>query len=240
MSFMGDLSHLPPLSSDEMAKKENDMNRRDFLKSLVAIGVSIALPGQTLASASDELIDQAWHKVIKDPITFYVNEWGCLSTSPVEYFPDTRLELFDLNLVSDKGSLIELSKEKWRVQDIVEQCMNEDAEDQDLEFDDWLVWLNAIDQPTLNHVFRNVNWWLENSPDEADWEEANLRGQTDRGDALWFFRDQFEYCDLLNVVIIEGDHPGSSYFAAELRMDIAEANEIAEHHEIPIRFAEEQ
>ena len=121
MSFMGDLSHLPPLSSDEMAKKENDMNRRDFLKSLVAIGVSIALPGQTLASASDELIDQAWHKVIKDPITFYVNEWGCLSTSPVEYFPDTRLELFDLDLVSDKGSLIELSKEKWRVQDIVDQ-----------------------------------------------------------------------------------------------------------------------
>ena len=41
----------------------------------------------------------------------------------------------------------------------------------------------------------------------------------------------------LNIVVIEGDCPGSSYFAAELRMDLDEANVLAEEFDIPIRFA---
>ena len=55
--------------------------------------------------------------------------------------------------------------------------------------------------------------------------------------ALDYFRDlDSEICDLLGVSIIEGDHPGSSYFAAELDISVEEANQIAIEHEIPIRF----
>jgi hypothetical protein len=55
--------------------------------------------------------------------------------------------------------------------------------------------------------------------------------------ALDYFRDlDPEICELLGVSIIEGDHPGSSYFAAELDNSVEEANRIATEHEIPIRF----
>jgi hypothetical protein len=55
--------------------------------------------------------------------------------------------------------------------------------------------------------------------------------------ALNYFRDlDPKICELLGVSIIEGDHPGSSYFAAELDNSVEEANRIATEHEIPIRF----
>jgi hypothetical protein len=42
--------------------------------------------------------------------------------------------------------------------------------------------------------------------------------------------------DKLRVRIVEGDHPGSSYYAAELSGDIDEANRAAEAADIPVRF----
>jgi hypothetical protein len=50
------------------------------------------------------------------------------------------------------------------------------------------------------------------------------------------FRDSFEFNDLFNIVIVEGCHPGSSYYAAELHMDVAAANELAMEEGLPIRF----
>jgi hypothetical protein len=38
----------------------------------------------------------------------------------------------------------------------------------------------------------------------------------------------------------EADHTGSTYYAAELRMDIAAANQLAESQGIPIRFAHDE
>ena len=46
----------------------------------------------------------------------------------------------------------------------------------------------------------------------------------------------FEYSDDLDIVIVEGETPGSSYFAAELHGDIDDANERAESLGLPIRF----
>jgi hypothetical protein len=43
----------------------------------------------------------------------------------------------------------------------------------------------------------------------------------------------------LGVVIVEGEHPGSSYYAAELRNDIDSANETATELELPFRFKQE-
>jgi hypothetical protein len=42
--------------------------------------------------------------------------------------------------------------------------------------------------------------------------------------------------DALGVQIIEGDHPGSSYYAAELRQDIDYANEVARDSGLECRF----
>ena len=42
--------------------------------------------------------------------------------------------------------------------------------------------------------------------------------------------------DALGVVIVEGDHPGSTYFAAELRGKMEDANAVAEREGLPFRF----
>jgi hypothetical protein len=42
--------------------------------------------------------------------------------------------------------------------------------------------------------------------------------------------------DALGVVIIEGEHPGSTYYAAELVRDIDDANRAAKAAGLPVRF----
>ena len=51
--------------------------------------------------------------------------------------------------------------------------------------------------------------------------------------------DEFEpneVIELLGIEIVEGEYPGSSYYAAELSMSIDEANKIAEQNKVAIRF----
>ena len=42
--------------------------------------------------------------------------------------------------------------------------------------------------------------------------------------------------DLLGIVVVEGEHPGSTYYAAELRQPIEAANAAAEALGLPFRF----
>ena len=65
---------------------------------------------------------------------------------------------------------------------------------------------------------------VERFPDDAD-EPMAARGMA---------TDDLE---TLGVDVVEGEHPGSTYYAAELRGDIEEANRAAEAAGIPVRFA---
>ncbi len=42
--------------------------------------------------------------------------------------------------------------------------------------------------------------------------------------------------DELGVVVAEGEHPGNTYYAAELRKSVYEANATAEALGLPFRF----
>ena len=42
--------------------------------------------------------------------------------------------------------------------------------------------------------------------------------------------------DALGVEIIEGEHPSSSYYAAELRQDVDYANQVAREMKLEVRF----
>lgn len=42
--------------------------------------------------------------------------------------------------------------------------------------------------------------------------------------------------DVLQVEVVEGEHPGSTYYAAELVGNIDDANRAAEVEGIPVRF----
>ena len=213
------------------------MNRRDFLKSLIALGGAVVVPLEALATASETMIDVAWQTAIDSPVTFYVNEWGALSSSATPYAPSTRLELFSIDPIIDRNDLIGLAQDKWDVAYLIEQAMA-DEEDADPE-GDWEDWIEQADDNTVQSLITDANRWLNAVPDEGDWESADLGGYSDRGRALHFFRDEFDENELFDIAVIEGDCPGSSYFAAELRMDIEEANALAIENDIPIRFAPE-
>ena len=219
------------------------MNRRQFLQSLAALGAAIAVPFEALANLPEVAIDAAWQAAIDSPATFYVNEFGALSTSAVEYYPSTRAELLGFEEICDRNGLIIFANEEWQVADLLEDAMADDPvldeDGEKIAREDWQAWLDTADDSTISWLIEEVNDWIQGMPGEQDYERADLGGYSSRGSALRFFRDEFPENDLFDIVVVEGDCPGSSYFAAELRMDIDEANELAIEYGVPIRFAPE-
>lgn len=71
------------------------MNRREFLQSIAAFATTVAIPLEALASAPESVIDDVWRAVSENPFTFYVNEYGALSSDAVETYPETRKALWD-------------------------------------------------------------------------------------------------------------------------------------------------
>lgn len=218
------------------------MNRREFLKSLVAIGWSTTLPGVSLAEAPEAVIDQVWSEAITNPMVFYVKPWGTISFGNDEDYPSSRRSLFDLAPVVNREDLFALRNELRTFEYLLENEWLEHSEADGAfgfraaSFDDWKSWLKAAPDEVIGDVVDHANAWLEEFPGETDWEIANRRGYTNQGSALTFFRDDFEFNDLFNIVIVEGDHPGSSYYAAELHMHVEDANQLAVEEGIPVRF----
>ncbi|HEB51829.1 MAG TPA: hypothetical protein ENI87_01105 [bacterium] len=89
----------------------------------------------------------------------------------------------------------------------------------------------------MSEVRAAVEAWLQDEPDTWGSElwPDEVSGQ---GRVLQFFRDGSgsKWCTELGVDVVEGEHPGSTYYAAELRIPIEEANRRAERLGIPIRF----
>ena len=217
------------------------MNRREFLQSIAAFATSIALPLDSIASAPESAIDQIWATALENPTIFYVNEYGALSSDAVETYPATRKELLDYQEVANRQELLSSARDNASVADVLECELSDPdwfAEDEPVP-DNWEEWLKMADDRTISLLIDRVNDWINDAPDERDYEIANLRGYSGRGHALRFFRDDFAYGDDFNIVVVEGDCPGSSYFAAELRMSIEDANDLAEGLGLPIRFAEQ-
>ena len=79
------------------------------------------------------------------------------------------------------------------------------------------------------------DWLLE--PIEWEHMEYFPREHGGQGQALAFFEGlPHETLVALDVVIVEVDCPGSSYFAAELKSDMDTANKVAAKLEMPFRF----
>lgn len=100
----------------------------------------------------------------------------------------------------------------------------------------WRAWISAAKSDRLSEFISHINDWLK-SP--INWDEWEFFDQTWSGQdvARNFFRSEsVEVCDALQIRISEGDHPGSSYCAAELRLDIETANNIAERLKLKYRF----
>ena len=73
---------------------------------------------------------------------------------------------------------------------------------------------------------------------DADWDPDEIPDSaTAQGNAFLYFQDMDSaILRKLGVKIVEGDVPGSNYFAAQVKIGIDEANDVAERLDLEFRF----
>lgn len=101
--------------------------------------------------------------------------------------------------------------------------------------EDWLFALTSSEFE--ERVVPEIEQWFA-SPPNWNWEDDHLpRDGTAQGAALEFFQNMDgDALDALGVTIVEGEHPGSTYYAAELAGDVDMANKAAAAAGIAVRF----
>ena len=234
------------------------MNRRRFLQTLAALGASIALPfdlSARLADQSlpppDDIVDRAWMLATRQWGLFEVDDYGTLSYANFEE-PRTRREIYNENTVADFD--VQRIEARSSLCMLIQDCFRESieggagfdlgmAQDQDIDErveNDWPQWFVQAIGPDRQAIDAQINAWLD---DEPDWDaegEAIYRSGTAQGAAYHYFCSQpLEDLEVLGIRVIEGDCPGSSYFAAELHLSPEEANAIAIEQDWAIRFVRE-
>jgi hypothetical protein len=235
-------------------------NRRQFLASLAALGAAIVLPD----NATSAQVDEVWEQVLKAPWYFEVSDAGTI-VEPDGHEPKINSDVYDISLAHLKtpDDLItavdrydelrsqfqslaadELAEVEWQLDDedvtgaerrrlLALQAVILDAND------GWQDWVRLEGLPGLPRFKRLLKAWLA---EDVNWDQMEFwpRGWSSQGKALQFFQQMDgDIVDDLGVVIVEGDHPGSTYYAAELRATIEDANDVAHRLGLPFRFREE-
>ncbi|CDS49850.1 hypothetical protein [Polaromonas sp. CG9_12] len=103
----------------------------------------------------------------------------------------------------------------------------------------WHVWVTHEGDLGLASFKELIQDWLD---DEINWGEEDYFDDVWSGQSasLQFFSDlEASVRKALGVVIIDGEHPGSSYYGAELRGDIAQANQTAQDLGLTFRFRDQ-
>lgn len=236
------------------------ITRRSFLQALLYAGAAVALP-VPVAEATPAQVDAVWNKLIKDPWFFDVNEYGTILVADADE-PELRRDVFDISL-GDKCTPEQLVREVescWPLTSHFQRLASDELYDVQIMLDDDDI--NAIERARLKHLAAVLdddlegwsNWvlmegqaglrrfqlevagWLD-SPLEYNDLEWLPRSSGAQGQALVFFETMDnEILDALGVVIIEGEHPGSTYYAAELRQPVEDANAEALSLDLPFRF----
>jgi hypothetical protein len=240
------------------------ITRRGFLAGLLAVGATIALP-VPVAQATPAQVDEAWKKLLKDPWYFEINEFGTILEQGGKE-PEIRSDLFDVDLgsgptpqslVDEVDACYPLTShfEQLAVAELEDvQSILEDSDDltraerkrlQHLaavlgeDGDGWPEWVLLEGEAGLPRFVEEVRQWLAEPYDgnDVEWLPRKWGAQ---GQAMAFFESlPRKTLKALGVVIIEGEHPGSSYYAAEPRQPIEDANEMAAALELPFRFKAE-
>lgn len=261
-SSRGDLVQIAaPGTPPNAAKQEPVMNRRDFIGSLLAMGAPIAL-AVPVAQASRYQVDKAWSQLLADPFIFDVDE-GRTITDPIATEPEFRSDVFSLSAehITTPAAFIHevrdtrfawqmnVHAQEWRAE--IDGLLEDQLPAADRlrltslarvmdaagEEDAWEAWVEAEGQAGLPKFKGMLQAWLAEPIDwdEFDWFHDNCNGP--QGSAKHFFESlPMATLDALDVVIVEGDRPGSSYFAAELAGSVDKANEVAEKLGLPFRF----
>jgi len=200
------------------------MPRRKFLQALAALGLPLNVEGP-LADKSDAEIDMLWEDAKRSPMTFEVDDRTIYAQGA--NYPGVFADVVDTRSIYENH------------QQLLDDM--DDCEDLQWHFDmlcetsdqpETWEWVKTLSMDTIN---AEVSKWLE-SPLPLDYEVPLHLGPM--GEAYRFFGNLGrETLKALGVVIVEGEHPGSSYYAAELRTPVPVANATAVRLGLPIRFA---
>ena len=181
-----------------------------------------------MAQATEAEIEFEYDRLKDVTQTFYVESTGTiLSCSYNDYEIPSWKEAYSLDYVSTIEDLVNGAASCWNFEsqliDSLEELGIETVElDMKLEDEDLL------------RIASSLNEWMDEEISDIEWVP---HGWTPTGSAQnYFYTIPDETLDELGIVDVQGDHPGSSYFAMELHNDIDVANEILESQNIPIRF----
>ena len=176
-----------------------------------------------------EYVADFWFKSPVD-LAEAIDECQPLAWAVHSIYTDVRDEIqSDLNGISGKSKIL-----KKRV-DALKERLNTMPEEPEDGTEHWLLTLTSSE--FKKRVVPEIEEWF-NSPPEWDDEEGYLpECGTSQGAALNFFEDMSaDDLKTIGVVVIEGEHTGSTYYAAEMRIDIEAANKAAAEAGIPVRF----
>lgn len=251
-------------SDPQVSAVSGTLTRRRFLQALAAVGATVALP-VSIAVASSEAIDAAWEQALREPWYFVVGEFGTI-VDPSIAEPKIRADVFDIweGSLTHPESLIRavepvaplvsalqayaddhLSELEYEVEQMSPRTPGRAAKVRLIKAmshpdDGWKGWVRHEGAEGIGQFRKFVERWLSEPIDwgESEWFGRDWGGQ---GQAYRFFQGMdSETCDALGIVIVAGDCPGSSYFAAELHHEIADANAAAERLGLPFRFRPEE
>lgn len=242
-----------------------EINRRSFLQALIAAGASYVLP----AKATKAQVDKIWGEAQNNPWFFDVNEHGTLVDAGTpepqvwaDVFDITVSETNDIkSLIREIQACPPLSSYMDRalndeiesLEDALDGDVRESSKEQkalkkkikalkyfrDEYEESWQDWLELEGKKGIAKFNELIEDWLANPIDWMQSDHFPVRSGP-QGVALGFFEDQeYALLDALGVVIVDGEHPGSSYYAAELRNDIDAANTAAAKLGLPFRFKRE-
>lgn len=236
-----------------------DFTRRSFLQGLIALGAAYVLP----ENANPAQVNTVWNQALETPWFFEVNDSNTIVDSSVSS-PETWSDVYDISLawiktptdlISEVGMCEPLRNRFCGLADNEVDALRHQLDDDDLskkeskalqakidawDYDEgWEQWVLDEGPKRLDEFKEVIADWLTES---VDWQYSDwiLEEYSPQGQAKAFFESLgVQTCRELGVVIIEGEHPGSTYYAAELRQDIDTANEAAVNLGLPIRFRPE-
>ena len=201
--------------------------------------------GQDIAVQVIESLDRQEGKLLD----FEVTESGTISDASVVE-PTINADLFELDDYDSVNSLI-LTIEccqplQFAIQELAWEKrveLNEDGSAsalltalQDDDFG-WKEWIRLEGKDGLNwfRTYIDETWMHQ----QVNWGYVDYFPKHYSGVAVakqYFESLDGNVLDALGVEIIEGEHPGSSYYAAELRQDVEYANQVARDLGLDFRF----
>ena len=138
-------------------------------------------------------------------------------------------------IVADIGAAEPDAKQNKRRIAVLKERLKKLPEEPEEGASIWLLGLTTSEFEA--NVVPQIQEWFSEPPDWNFEDDYLPQTGTAQGAALEFFRRMdADSVDLLGVDIVEGEHPGSTYYAAELRGDIEAANTAAISCGLAVRF----